>query len=311
MRVLINLVVVLAAMVLCPAAFGQISFCNYSPLSVNVAVAGPGTIPGTQQRAFVSKGWYRLKPFECEDLVQGPLAGQDFYYYGETPGGKWDWSGNQLLCVSENAFTIANRDCAESALRKFRRIDTSSGTAKVRFDCPPCLDSQFVNTLKMLLPVINGIANLALPAEYRTNEWHDVGGVDVQGGLSRGLLSLNVKDNQISISGRIYYWLAASSRSSDSRTMLGSCGVNEARPWVDVTVTSAFGITPEGRLVAKTWTNLDWGNPCRVTILNIDVTPFIQQLIEPLLNELTKEIDSDIGRVDVSQFMDRANPYAR
>lgn len=228
----------------------------------------------------------------------------------ETPGKKWKWTGEFPFCVSSEAFTLSDRACQTSSLRNLVQIDTGNAQSFYYWlTCPNCIDRRMVRAAQQNIPFLEGLANYAAPLNYRTNDWQDVGPVDIQYGVSRSPFSVSINGNQVTISTRLSYWLSVSHTRVFGRTGLGSCGVDEAQPTADVTVTAIFGITTEGKLVSKTRAYLSFPTRCNLTIFDIDATPYIQQVAQPQLDRLAATIDSRIGEIDVSRVVNERELY--
>lgn len=173
------------------------------------------------------------------------------------------------MCTSWQAFNIVHPNCQPDAMRRFSRIDTGTANSFYHwFSCPAgCLDSRLVNAVQINARWLEGLANQAAPLSYRTNDWQDIGSVDIQYGVSRSAFSLNINGNQISISTRLSYWLSVShTRLFGIRTGLASCGIDEPEPTADVTLTTIFGITQEGKIASKTPTSLSFPSRCKLTV---------------------------------------------
>lgn len=154
------------------------------------------------------------------------------------------------------------------------------------------------------------LANQSVPLSYRTNDWQDVGPADIQYGVSRWPFRLTINGNQVSISTRLFYWLSVShTRLFGIRIGLGSCGIDEPQPYADVTITTIFGITPNGKLASKTRTRLSFPTRCLLTIFNIDATGHVQQIAQPQLDRAASTIDSRIGEIDISRVVNVKDLY--
>jgi uncharacterized membrane protein len=283
---------------LCPCARAELNFCNSAPLTIDTAV---GESVGGQWR---TRGWYSIKPGECATVVGGNLTSTFYYGYAETPGAKWVWSGSQPMCATSAAFTIVHPRCGADDLKKFVKIDNGAAQSfNYWFTCAEC--PGVTNAIQPYIPYLEQVANQAVIQAWRTSDWVDIGPVDIQYGFTRSPFRLTINGNQISVAVRIAYWLSVSHVIPIlGRNGLASCGVDEAQPEADITLTTIFGVAENGRLASKTRiTNLSFPTRCNLTMFNIDATGYIQNAIQPQLDGLTAAIDSRISQLDVSRFV--------
>jgi uncharacterized membrane protein len=97
---------------LCATAVGQAApaladfrMCNNTANRVSVSLAY------TDGQAWVSEGWWNLKPSDCDTLVRGALAAQFYYVYAMDERGG-EWKGKAFMCTSDREFKIDGRqDC--------------------------------------------------------------------------------------------------------------------------------------------------------------------------------------------------------
>lgn len=296
---------ILAFALWCPAARAELNFCNSTPLTVQTALGEP------VEGKWLSEGWWSLKPGECATVLAGNLKNRYYYAFAETPGSKWKWTGDTPFCIRYgSAFTLWDDSCGADDYRNFIKIDTGDATGfDYWFNCPDCIDQRIVNAVRINIPWLQGLANQAAPLSYRTNDWQDIGPVDIQYGVSRSPFTINVDGNRVSVSARLSYWLSVSHTRLLIRTGLGSCGVDEPEPTADVTLTTIFGITPEGKLASKTRTNLSFPSRCNLTMFDIDATGYVQDVAQPQLDRIAATIDSRIGEINVSKVLKPGDLY--
>jgi uncharacterized membrane protein len=77
--------------------------CNNTSGRVSVAMAY------TDGEAWVSEGWWNLKPSVCETLLRGPLAAQFYYVYAMDERGG-EWKGKAFMCTRDREFRIDGRE---------------------------------------------------------------------------------------------------------------------------------------------------------------------------------------------------------
>ena len=99
------LTLIAAALFAAPAARADFRMCNLTDLRVSVALAY------TDGAAWVSEGWWNLKPTDCNTLLRGSLAAQYYYVYAMDERGG-EWRGKAFMCTSDREFKIDGRqDC--------------------------------------------------------------------------------------------------------------------------------------------------------------------------------------------------------
>jgi uncharacterized membrane protein len=87
------------------SALADFRMCNNTTNRVSVSLAY------TDGQAWVSEGWWNLKPSDCDTLVRGALAAQFYYVYAMDERGG-EWKGKAFMCTSDREFKIDGRqDC--------------------------------------------------------------------------------------------------------------------------------------------------------------------------------------------------------
>jgi uncharacterized membrane protein len=86
-------------------ALADFRMCNNTANRVSVSLAY------TDGQAWVSEGWWNLKPSDCDTLLRGGLAAQFYYVYAMDERGG-EWKGKAFMCTSDREFKIDGRqDC--------------------------------------------------------------------------------------------------------------------------------------------------------------------------------------------------------
>lgn len=109
-----------AAMVAGSPARADFRLCNNTANRVSIALAY------TDGEAWVSEGWWNVKPNGCETLVRGALAAQFYYAYAMDERGG-EWKGKAFMCTRDREFKINGRqDCFTRGFDRtgFFEIDT-------------------------------------------------------------------------------------------------------------------------------------------------------------------------------------------
>ena len=84
-------------------AHADFRLCNNTTGRISVAMAY------TDGEAWVSEGWWNLKPSACETLLRGPLAAQFYYVYAMDERGG-EWKGKAFMCTRDREFRIDGRE---------------------------------------------------------------------------------------------------------------------------------------------------------------------------------------------------------
>jgi uncharacterized membrane protein len=125
----------LAAASLCAAlaapAHAELTICNRTSYLMDAAF-------GTEKRATVAtRGWFRIEPGQCRQVLDGPLDADMVYVHTRTPpvygNAPAPQSGDAELCVRPTDFSIADaRSCPVSQQTRFspaRPSDSPKGPA--------------------------------------------------------------------------------------------------------------------------------------------------------------------------------------
>jgi uncharacterized membrane protein len=91
----------------------QVSFCNYMPHDVRVAVGYDRT--GDNETR--SEGWFTFQPCECANVFDEDVKTLDWWVYVKKKGGGELTNGSGAICVRDKKFTL-------------RRANTSEGDCK-------------------------------------------------------------------------------------------------------------------------------------------------------------------------------------
>ncbi len=116
----IRCLLVIAVCSMTHAANAGIFLCNETAENVYVAI-------GYEENGhWLSRGWYRFTPRECDSLYLGLLENPHFYYYANSESGKTVWGGDGTsdpgyFCTSDDAFFF-NSDSFDCAGKNFRQI---------------------------------------------------------------------------------------------------------------------------------------------------------------------------------------------
>ena len=136
------------------------------------------------------------------------------------------------------------------------------------------------------------------------NPIHRQNDSQLQAEATRGALSLTPVQGGIQWTLPVELW---------ARARLGpirvSCGIDEARPQVSVTLRTELRIDEEWNLgTATTPGPLRWSRPCRVSFLNIDVSSMIDPHIARAQQQAARAIDSEAARIPLAELAHRIWP---
>lgn len=103
--ILLRIMAIAIIMLLVAPVHAQLSFCNKTLKSVDVAVNFMD-----ENNNWRTKGWYNFAPGECANVISGNLRNRYYYYYAKRDDGiQWGGSGSsddRELCVRSVAFDL-------------------------------------------------------------------------------------------------------------------------------------------------------------------------------------------------------------
>jgi len=91
MRICLFLVVLYLGLTAASYSYAGVFMCNHTSQKVNVAI---GFMQGGK---WLSKGWYRFDPNECDSLLLGVPENKNFYFYAGSSSGNSVWSGDKQI----------------------------------------------------------------------------------------------------------------------------------------------------------------------------------------------------------------------
>ena len=129
---------VLACVAVSAPAQADLTICNKTPASINVAVAFETS------QDLVSQGWWTLDPDQCEKTIAVPLDHQYYYHYAISNAPKVEWAGNVNFCTSDDPQfrVIGAQGCEQRNYHTvgFRQTDVGTNkdyTLNIRSAEPP------------------------------------------------------------------------------------------------------------------------------------------------------------------------------
>ena len=120
------------------AAYAELTLCNRTSYRMDAAI-------GLEKRANVeTRGWFRIDPGACRQVLDGPYDAEMAYVYARTPqvygSAPLPQNGNSDFCIRDGDFTITNgRECPVSQQAHFSAIRLGQGpdgSQRARLDWP-------------------------------------------------------------------------------------------------------------------------------------------------------------------------------
>ena len=117
----LNMSAYMTLMLIGGAGFADFRVCNKTSVRVGLAI-------GMQQGPIrITQGWFNIKANTCETPIKEDLKEGPYFLYATDYDRAGEWSGQELLCVSDREFYIENsNDCYARGFDKagFRLITT-------------------------------------------------------------------------------------------------------------------------------------------------------------------------------------------
>ncbi|MBV1705770.1 MAG: DUF1036 domain-containing protein [Hyphomicrobiales bacterium] len=80
-------------------AMANFRICNHAAARISTAIAY------NNGKAWVSSGWWNIKPSACEEILRGPLTSEFYYIYAMDEHGG-EWKGKTMMCTLARSFKI-------------------------------------------------------------------------------------------------------------------------------------------------------------------------------------------------------------
>src|SRR5512143_1561857 len=123
-RGFISTIAASTALLAATPARAELTLCNRTSYQMDVAL-------GLEKRANVStRGWYRVDPGQCRQVVDGALDADMVYVHARTPAvygtAPLPQNGNAEFCIRDDNFEIADaRGCTVSKQARFSAAQPS------------------------------------------------------------------------------------------------------------------------------------------------------------------------------------------
>jgi uncharacterized membrane protein len=229
-------------------AQAELSLCNRTSYRMDAAI-------GLERRATVeTRGWFRVDPGQCRQVIDGPYDAEMAYIYTRTPqvygSAPLPQNGNADFCIRDGDFTIANgRECPMSQQARFtpaRPSDSPKGPTINLAEEADYDDAQ---------ARLAGIQRLLVIAGYDANP------IDgVQGGKTTAALNKFLADRKLTAD------TAAGATFFDTLIAAALSPEGNGFSWCNDTknpVMAALGTTEAGTLITRGWYRVEPGTCLR------------------------------------------------
>lgn len=106
-------------------ALADLKLCNFTGSRVGIAVGYK------QKDDWVTEGWWNVLSNGCETLFSGELKSRFYYVHAVDYDRGGEWSGKDLMCIGDKAFTIKGVDsCQERGYKRSGFYEVDTGEAK-------------------------------------------------------------------------------------------------------------------------------------------------------------------------------------
>ena len=235
----------LALAVLAPSmAQAELTLCNRTSYRMDAAI-------GLERRANVeTRGWFRIDPGQCRQVLDGPYDAEMTYVHTRTPPvygtAPLPQNGNADFCVRDGDFKLANgRECPVSQQARFsaaRPTEQPKGPAINLAEEADYDDAQ---------ARLAGIQRLLVIAGYDANPIDGVQGSKTQSALNRFLADRKLAADAAA-SPNFFETLIAAAQSPEGH---GFSWCNDSKN----PVMAALGSTEAGTLITRGWYRVDAG----------------------------------------------------
>ncbi len=239
----------LALAVLAPSmAQAELTLCNRTSYRMDAAI-------GLERRANVeTRGWFRIDPGQCRQVLDGPYDAEMTYVHTRTPPvygtAPLPQNGNADFCVRDGDFKLANgRECPVSQQARFsaaRPTEQPKGPAINLAEEADYDDAQ---------ARLAGIQRLLVIAGYDANPIDGVQGSKTQSALNRFLADRKLAADAAA-SPNFFETLIAAAQSPEGH---GFSWCNDSKN----PVMAAIGSTEAATLITRGWYRLEAGTCLR------------------------------------------------
>ena len=225
-------------------ARAELTLCNRTSYRMDAAI-------GLEKRANVAtRGWFRLDPGQCRQVVDGALDAEMVYVHARTPpvygSAPLPQNGSVELCVRDDSFDFPNaRGCPMSQQARFtpaRPSDSPKGPVVNLAE-----EADYDDTQARLA----GIQRLLTIAGYDAYPIDGVPGAKTQGALTKFLNERKLPADAPA-GANIFDTLLAAARNPEGS---GFTWCNDTRS----TVMASLGLVEMGQIVTRGWYRIEAG----------------------------------------------------
>lgn len=219
-------------------AHAELTLCNRTSYQMEAAIA-------LERRASVStRGWFRVDPGECKQVLDGALDTDMVYVHAKTPPvygtAPLPQNGNAEFCVRDGVFEIANaRGCAVSAQVRFSPARPSDSTKGPVVNLAE--EADYDDTQARLA----GIQRLLVIAGYDASPIDGVQGNKTQAALNKFLADRKLPA-EAATAANFFDTLLAAARNPEG---VGFSWCNDTK----YTVMASLGVVEMGAIVTRGW----------------------------------------------------------
>ncbi|HXZ21835.1 MAG TPA: DUF1036 domain-containing protein [Pseudolabrys sp.] len=244
-------VAVSAAFLTAVPARAELTLCNRTSYRMDAAI-------GIEKRANVAtRGWFRLDPGQCQQVIDGPLDADMIYVHGRTPSvygtAPLPRDGEAEFCVRAGDFDITNaRGCPASQQAHFSAAKPSDSPKGPVVNLAEEADYDDVQAR------LAGIQRLLVIAGYDAYPIDGVQGAKTQAALTKFLSDRKLAADAAS-APNFFDALIEAARNPEG---LGFSWCNETK----YAVMASLGIVEMGAIVTRGWYRLEAGQCLRPDI---------------------------------------------
>ena len=237
------------AMLAASPAQAELTLCNRTSYRMDAAV-------GLERRATVeTRGWFRIDPGQCRQIIDGPYDAEMAYVYARTPqvygSAPLPQNGSADFCVRDGDFTFANgRECPVSQQAHFtpaRPTDVPGRGPTINLAEEADYDDAQAR--------LAGIQRLLVIAGYDANPIDGVQGSKTQAALNRFLADRRLAADAAA-NPNFFETLIAAAQSPEGH---GFSWCNDSKN----PVMAAIGSTEAATLITRGWYRLEAGTCLR------------------------------------------------
>ena len=240
--------VILAPALASSAAQAELTLCNRTSYRMDAAI-------GLEKRANVeTRGWFRIEPGQCRQVLDGPYDAEMAYVYARTPqvygSAPLPQNGNADFCIRDGDFTISNgRECPISQQAHFSAARPSDSPKGPTINLAEEADYDDAQAR------LAGIQRLLVIAGYDANPIDGVQGAKTQAALNKFLADRKLPAEEAA-SANFFETLIAAAQSPEGH---GFSWCNDTKN----PVMAALGTLEGGTLITRGWYRVDAGTCLR------------------------------------------------